>query len=300
LLKECIDGLNIKADGIYIDGTAGGGGHSAAIAQRLKNGRLIAIDKDGAAIEAAGEKLASYPAAKVVRGDFRDMPDILDGLGIPAADGVLLDLGVSSHQLDETSRGFSYRNEAPLDMRMGCEGPTARDVVNNYDTHDLARILREYGEERFACRIARAIAAKRMDRPIETTTELSEIITTAIPAATRREGGHPAKRSFQAIRIEVNGELESLTACIEGMFARLNPAGRFAVITFHSLEDRLVKRQFAAWCKGCECPPHFPVCICGKQPKAAPVTKKPITPSPGELEANNRSRSAKLRIIEKL
>ncbi|MCL2055677.1 MAG: 16S rRNA (cytosine(1402)-N(4))-methyltransferase RsmH [Oscillospiraceae bacterium] len=300
LLRECIDALAVRPDGIYVDGTAGGGGHSAEIARLLTTGRLIAIDKDPSAVEAAGKRLAPFPCAAVVRGDFRDIPEILDSFKIPFADGVLLDLGVSSHQLDDAARGFSYHQDAPLDMRMGGEGISARDVVNTYSAQDLARILRNYGEERFAKRIANAVIREREKSPIETTAQLAELIKSAIPAAARREGGHPAKRSFQAIRIEVNGELDSLSGFMDTALAALSPKGRLAVITFHSLEDRIVSRHFAQWRKGCDCPPHFPVCVCGKQPKVKIISRKPVTPSQQEIEQNNRSRSAKLRVAEKI
>lgn len=300
LLDECIEGLAIKPDGIYIDGTTGGGGHSEAIAKKLDGGRLIAIDKDAAAIKAAGRRLEGYHGVTLVRADFKDMPSVLDNLGIDKVDGILLDLGVSSHQLDTPERGFSYHNEAPLDMRMSGEGISARDVVNTYSERELARILWDYGEEKFSRRIAGKIVQTRADAPIETTTQLAEIIKSGIPAATRREGGHPARRSFQAIRIEVNGEMDCLRDCLEGMFERLNTGGRFVVITFHSLEDRLVKQSFAGYCSGCECPPDFPICVCGKKPRARLVSRKPITAGNLELEANTRSRSAKLRILERL
>ena len=301
LLNECMDGLDIKPDGIYVDGTAGGGGHSSEIAKRLnESGLLIAIDKDTAAIKAAGKRLEDYPNAKIVRGDFKDMRGILAGLEIEAVDGILLDLGVSSHQLDNPERGFSYHSEAPLDMRMSGEGVSAYDIVNNYTTNELARILRDYGEEKFAGRIARKIEEARTESPIETTTQLAEIIKLGIPAAARREGGHPARKSFQAIRIEVNGEMESLSHCLDTMFEKLKVGGRFAIITFHSLEDRMVKRSFAKYCTGCTCPPSFPICVCGKKPKARLVNKKPLTAGAEELEKNARSRSAKLRVLEKI
>ena len=301
LISECMNGLDIKPDGIYVDGTAGGGGHSSEIAKRLnESGLLIAIDKDTAAIKAAGKRLEDYPNAKIVRGDFKDMRGILAGLEIEAVDGILLDLGVSSHQLDNPERGFSYHSEAPLDMRMSGEGVSAYDIVNNYTTNELARILRDYGEEKFAGRIARKIEEARTESPIETTTQLAEIIKLGIPAAARREGGHPARKSFQAIRIEVNGEMESLSHCLDTMFEKLKVGGRFAIITFHSLEDRMVKRSFAKYCTGCTCPPSFPICVCGKKPKARLVNKKPLTAGAEELGKNARSRSAKLRVLEKI
>ena len=301
LLAECLEGLAIKTDGIYADGTAGGGGHSSEIAARLTTGRLIAVDRDPAAIKAAGQRLAAFgERATLVRANYSELADVLEKLEIPAIDGVLLDLGVSSHQLDEAERGFSYHQDAPLDMRMEQSGMSAADVVNTYDERDLARIFREYGEERFAGRIARGITAARQKKPIETTAELVDIIKGNIPAAARREGGHPAKRVFQAIRIEVNAELVHLYDCLAPIFEKLSTGGRFAIITFHSLEDRMVKRAFLELCKGCTCPPSFPICVCGKQPRARLITRKPITAGMDELERNNRSRSAKLRVLEKL
>lgn len=299
LLGQCIDGLAVRPDGIYVDGTAGGAGHSRAIAERLTTGRLIAVDKDPAALRTASERLAGLPA-QVVRGDFREIPAILDSLHIAVVDGILLDLGVSSHQLDTPERGFSYHNDAPLDMRMSGEGRSARDVVNDCPPEELSRIFRQYGEERYAGRIARGIERAREKAPIETTGELVDIIKAAIPAAARREGGHPAKRVFQAIRIFINSELDSLHDVLENAFDRLALGGRFAIITFHSLEDRMVKQAFAGYCRGCTCPPDFPVCVCGKVPRAKLITRKPLTAEPQELEENNRSRSAKLRIVEKL
>jgi len=300
LLKETIDSLNIRPDGIYIDGTAGGAGHSSEIARRLTTGKLIAVDKDPDAIAAATERLKPYPCATVVRNDFRNIKAIAAELGLERVDGILLDLGVSSHQLDEAQRGFSYHNDAPLDMRMSQQGLSARDVVNNYSERDLTRILRDYGEEKFASKIARSIVSIREKAPIETTLELAEIIKNAIPAAKRREGGHPAKRSFQAIRIEVNGELTALEIALDDAFDLLSVGGRLAIITFHSLEDRMCKRQYAAYTEGCTCPPEFPVCVCGKTPRGRLISKKPIVAGEEELAENNRSRSAKLRTIEKL
>ena len=300
LLQECIDNLNIKPDGIYVDGTAGGAGHSREIAKRLTTGRLIAIDKDPDAIKIATERLSTYPCAQVVRGDFKDIPVILDNLGIDKVDGILLDLGVSSHQLDTAERGFSYHAEAKLDMRMSQEGLSAYDVVNGYSQEELTRILRDYSEEKFASKIAWFIVKEREEAPIETTGQLVEIIKKAIPAAARREGGHPAKRTFQAIRIEVNNELGVLRQCISDSFDRLAIDGRFCIITFHSLEDRITKQMFAEFTKGCTCPPEFPICVCGKKPRAKLVSRKPIEPSKEELERNNRSRSSKLRVLEKI
>ena len=300
LLNECIEALNIAPDGIYVDGTAGGAGHSREIAKRLTTGRLIAIDKDPDAIAAATERLAPYPCAQVVQGDFADMDRILAELEIPQVNGILLDLGVSSHQLDRGERGFSYNVDAPLDMRMSQSGLSARDIVNTYSVDELTRILREYGEERFAYKIARNIEKHREQAPIETTFQLVEIIKESIPAPARREGGHPAKRTFQAIRIAVNDELGSVDRMVREAVPRLNPGGRLAVISFHSLEDRIVKNALAAFAKGCTCPPDFPVCVCGKKPQVKLVNKKPIVSGAAELEENPRARSAKLRVAEKL
>lgn len=300
LLNESIEGLDIKPNGIYIDGTAGGAGHSSEIAKRLTSGKLIALDKDPDAIKTAAERLAKYPCATVIRSDFADIPAVLDSLGIDKVDGVLLDLGVSSHQLDDAERGFSYHNEAPLDMRMSQEGMTAYDLVNTASGAELAKILYDYGEEKFTPRIVNAIVDAREIKPIETTTELAEIVRNAVPAAARRDGGHPARKTFQAIRIAVNGELDRLSEALDRAFERLAPGGRFAIITFHSLEDRMVKQAFNEYTKGCTCPPEFPVCVCGKKPRGKLVNKKPIEPSAEEQEYNHRSRSAKLRIIEKL
>ena len=299
LLQECLQALAIKPDGIYVDGTAGGAGHSSRIAQRLETGRLIALDKDPDAVAVATQRLAPYPQAQVVQSDFSQIGEVLDRLGIPYVDGVLLDLGVSSFQLDNPQRGFSYAHEAPLDMRMSKSGMRAWDVVNTYPFEELCRVFREYGEEKFAAPIAKRILHARQSRPIETTGELVELIRAGIPAAARREGGHPAKRVFQAIRIEVNGELDSLSQALDRAFDRLKPGGRLAVITFQSLEDRMVKQRFAALCKGCICPPDFPVCICGRKPRGKLVWRKPVEASPEELAANSRSKSAKLRAIER-
>ena len=302
LLQECMDGLDIKPDGIYIDGTAGGAGHSSEIAKRLdpEKGRLIAFDKDPDAIKVATERLAPYKCAQVVQSDFSQIPSVLDELGIDYVDGILLDLGVSSHQLDTAERGFSYHADAPLDMRMSQSGFSAKDLVNTWDVGSIARILREFGEEKYAFPIAKNIIKFREKKPLETTGELVEIIKASIPAAARREGGHPAKRTFQAIRIAVNGELDSLSQCLDGAFERLAPGGRFCIITFHSLEDRMVKQKFAALTKGCICPPDFPICVCGHKPRAKLPYRKPVEPSKEELEANNRSRSARLRVAERL
>ena len=302
MLAPCMDALAIKPDGIYVDGTAGGGGHSYEIAKRLDKGLLIAIDQDEAAIKAASAKLAPLgERAKVVRNNFCHVSDVLDSLGIEKIDGILLDLGVSSYQLDTPERGFSYMADAPLDMRMDARAEkTAYDVVNTYSEFDLRRILFDYGEERFAPRIASRILQAREAKPIETTGELTAIIKSAIPAAAREGGHHPAKRSFQAIRIEVNAELDVIRPALEAAAKRLNPGGRMAVITFHSLEDRIVKQTFADMASGCTCPRGLPVCVCGKTPTVKVVSRKPILPDEEELASNPRSRSAKLRVAEKL
>lgn len=298
LLDECIEGLSIKPDGIYVDGTAGGAGHSKEIAKRLKTGKLIAIDRDPAAVEAASERLKNYNAV-VVKANYSEIDEVLKNLSINGVDGILLDLGVSSYQLDKAERGFSYHNDAPLDMRMSGEGLSARDVVNTYSYEELSRILFEYGEEKFSRSIASAIVKTRETKPIETTLELAEIIKDSVPQRVRREK-NPCKKTFQAIRIEVNAELEHLNIALDKAFDALNSGGRLCVISFHSLEDRLVKQRFASFCKGCICPPDFPQCVCGKKPRGKLVNRKPISASQDELEVNNRSRSAKLRIIEKI
>ena len=302
LLEECIRSLAIRPDGIYVDGTAGGGGHSYEIARRLTTGRLIAIDQDEAAIKAASAKLSPLgDRATVVRNNFCHVADVLDTLGIDKIDGILLDLGVSSYQLDTPERGFSYMADAPLYMRMDMRAEkNAYHVVNTYSEHDLRRILFDYGEERFAGRIASRIVEARADRPIETTGELTALIKSAIPAAAREGGHHPAKRSFQAIRIEVNSELDVIRPALEAAVNRLEKGGRMAVITFHSLEDRIVKQTFADMASGCTCPKGLPVCVCGKKPLVKVISRKPILPDAEELELNPRSRSAKLRVAEKL
>ncbi|RPF48000.1 16S rRNA (cytosine1402-N4)-methyltransferase [Hydrogenoanaerobacterium saccharovorans] len=299
MLNECIEALNIKPDGIYVDGTAGGAGHSSHIAAKLTTGRLLALDKDPDAVRTATERLAEYSCAQVVQSDFAQLPQVLDSLGIDKVDGILLDLGVSSHQLDTAERGFSYLQDAKLDMRMSQSGVSAYDIVNTYSADDLARILREFGEEKFAWKIAQNIVKDREKAPVETTLQLLEIIKKSVPAAVKREG-NPGKKTFQAIRIAVNGELESLSTALDTAFDRLNTGGRFAVITFHSLEDRMVKQKFAAYTKGCICPPDFPICVCGRTPKGKLTPRKPIEPTAQELEVNRRSRSARLRVIEKL
>ena len=298
LLEQCLDGLDIKPDGIYFDGTCGGAGHSREIAKRLTTGRLIGIDRDPDAVAVASERLSGLPA-QVVRGNYSEIKQIADDLGICGADGILLDLGVSSYQLDNSERGFSYHNDAPLDMRMSKEGTSARDIVNEYSKEQLTNILYEYGEEKFAPRIAETIIKRRSEKPVETTTELADIVRDSIPAKFRRDK-NPCKKTFQAIRIAVNYEFDHLDRALDEGFELLKPGGRFCIITFHSLEDRIVKQRFAGWCKGCTCPPDFPVCVCGNKPKGKLVCRKPLEASEEELEANPRSRSAKLRIIEKL
>ena len=299
MLEPCMEGLNIRPDGIYVDGTAGGAGHSSEIARRLTTGRLISLDQDPDAVETASQRLSQFPCAQVVRANFRDMRQVLDTLGIDRVDGVLLDLGVSSHQLDTAELGFSYQKDAPLDMRMSQEGVSARDLVNEAPAAELARIFREYGEEKFAWQIARNIVRRREQAPIERTMELAEIIKSSMPAAARREK-NPCKRSFQALRIAVNSELDALSQGIDAAFDSLSPGGRLCVITFHSLEDRMVKQKFADLCRGCICPPDFPVCVCGHTPAGKLPSRKPILPDEEELAANRRSQSAKLRVIEKI
>ena len=302
LLWECIDGLDIKPDGIYVDGTLGGAGHSAQIAKRLDTGRLIGIDRDRVALQAAGERLAPYSGnVTLVHSNFSEIKQVLRDLDIPGVDGILLDLGVSSPQLDDGQRGFSYMADAPLDMRMNRSDPlSAYEVVNRWPYEELRRILYDYGEERYAPRIAAAICARREEKPIETTLELVDIIRGAMPAAALREKQHPAKRSFQAIRIAVNDELGAVEKVMRDAIDCLNPGGRLAIITFHSLEDRIVKNGMADAAKGCTCPPSFPVCVCGKKPRVKLITRKPIISGDEELEQNPRARSAKLRVCEKL
>ena len=303
LLQECIDALNIRPDGIYLDGTLGGAGHSSQIARRLtEGGRLIGVDRDRTALAAAKERLAPYAdRVTLVHSNFAEIDAILDSLGIPAVDGMLFDLGVSSPQLDDTSRGFSYMADAPLDMRMDKDDAlTAGEVVNTWPQGELRRILYDYGEERYAPQIAAAICRAREKAPVETTLELVDIIRSAMPAQALREKQHPAKRSFQAIRIAVNDELGAVSRMMQAAVGRLNPGGRLAVITFHSLEDRIVKSEMQQAARGCTCPPEFPVCVCGKKPLVKLVTRKPIVSGPAELEENPRARSAKLRVAEKL
>lgn len=298
LLAETIEGLDIKPEGVYIDGTCGGGGHSLEIAKRLSGGRLLGIDRDPDAVSAASEKLAGY-SAKVVRGNYSDIKSIAEAEGISAADGILLDLGVSSHQLDTLERGFSYHGDAPLDMRMSQEGRTAADLVNTLPEEELSKIMFEYGEEKFSRKIAGLIVKRRTESPINITAQLAEIICEAVPAKFKRDK-NPCKKVFQAFRIAVNCEFDHLDKGLDEAFGLLKSGGRLCVITFHSLEDRIVKQRFAGFCKGCICPPDFPQCVCGRTPEGKLVNRKPIEASPEELEANNRSRSAKLRIIEKI
>ena len=301
LLRECLEGLRIRPDGIYLDGTLGRAGHSLEIVRRLTTGRLIALDRDETALEAARERLAPYlERVTLIHTNFSRLEAALDEAGVDKADGMLFDLGVSSPQLDEAQRGFSYRLDAPLDMRMDTTAAlTAREVVNTWSEEALRRILSEYGEERYAGRIAAAIVRRRAERPIETTLELVEVIRGAMPAAALREKQHPAKRSFQAIRIAVNGELDELPPMLEAAARRLKSGGRLAVITFHSLEDRIVKQTLKTLATGCTCPPEFPVCVCGKKPRMTLINRKPITAGPEELQDNPRSRSAKLRLAER-
>lgn len=298
LLDECIDGLNIKPDGVYIDGTVGGAGHSKEIAKRLTTGRLIGIDRDPEAVSVARERLKGFNA-EVIEANFSELDGIMKEKEIPKADGILLDLGVSSHQLDEAQRGFSYHSDAVLDMRMSKAGISAKDIVNTYSYESLANIIFEYGEEKFSRQIAHAIVKNREEKEIETTSELADIIRSAVPQKARREK-NPCKKTFQAIRIAVNDELGHISAALDKAFDALSVGGRLCVISFHSLEDRLVKQRFKEFCRGCVCPPDFPVCVCGKTPRGALVNKKPIEPGAHELEKNKRSKSAKLRIIEKI
>ena len=301
LLDACIQALNIRPDGVYVDGTLGRAGHSMEIARRLTTGRLICIDRDQAAIDAAQVRLAPWlDRVTLVRSNFSELGEILSGAGVSGADGMLFDLGVSSPQLDDASRGFSYMQDAPLDMRMDTSAPlSAYEVVNTWSQEELRRILYEYGEERYAPAIAKAIVRARETAPVNTTLELVEIIRGAMPPAALREKQHPAKRSFQAIRIAVNGELDALPPMLEAAVDGLNPGGRLAVITFHSLEDRIVKRTLADLAKGCTCPPEFPVCVCGRKPRVRLVNRKPVTADGAELADNPRARSAKLRVAEK-
>ena len=302
LLDETIESLNIKPNGIYVDGTLGGGGHSYEIAKRLTDGgRLIGIDQDEDAIRVAKERLSEFAdRVTIVRDNYCNMPKVLDELGISKVDGILLDIGVSSYQLDEAERGFTYKQDAPLDMRMDQrQEMTAKDIVNGYSEEDLYRIIRDYGEDKFAKNIAKHIVQARQIKPVETTFELDEIIKAAIPMKFRATGGHPAKKTFQAIRIELNRELEVLDESIDAMTDLLNDNGRLCIITFHSLEDRIVKTRFRKNENPCTCPPDFPVCVCGKKPKGKVITRKPIVPDEEELEENKRAKSSKLRVFER-
>ncbi len=302
LLDETIESLNIKPNGIYVDGTLGGGGHSYEIAKRLTDGgRLIGIDQDEDAIRAAKERLSEFAdRVTIVRDNYCNMPKVLDELGVSKVDGILLDIGVSSYQLDEAERGFTYKQDAPLDMRMDQrQEMTAKDIVNGYSEEDLYRIIRDYGEDKFAKNIAKHIVQARQVKPVETTFELDEIIKAAIPMKFRATGGHPAKKTFQAIRIELNRELEVLDESIDAMTDLLNDNGRLCIITFHSLEDRIVKTRFRKNENPCTCPPDFPVCVCGKKPKGKVITRKPIVPDEEELKENKRAKSSKLRVFER-
>ena len=298
LFNETIEGLNIKPDGIYVDGTAGGAGHSKEIAKRLNGGRLIALDRDPDAVAVATERLKNLPAT-VVHSNYADMKAALNSLGVEKVDGVLLDLGVSSWQLDNGDRGFSYHADASLDMRMSKSGPSAADLLNTLGVQEITDILRNYGEEKFAYKIAMNVVKEREKKPITTTLQFAEIISRSYPAAAKRDG-HPARKSFQAVRIAVNNEFEAETEGIKAAFDLLKPGGRLSVITFHSLEDRLVKNLFQEFCKGCICPSEIPVCVCGRTPKGTLIVRKPIIPTDKEINENPRSRSAKLRVVEKL
>ncbi|MCI6811396.1 MAG: 16S rRNA (cytosine(1402)-N(4))-methyltransferase RsmH [Lachnospiraceae bacterium] len=301
LLEETIEGLNIRPDGIYIDGTLGGGGHTFEICKRLTSGRVIGIDQDEAAIQAAGERLKAFEdKVTIVRSNYSDLKSILEQQHIQKADGIILDLGVSSYQLDNAERGFSYQSDSLLDMRMDRRQTlTAREIVNGYSEMELYRIIRDYGEDQFAKNIAKHIVQARKEKPIETTGQLNEVIKAAIPAKIRAVGGHPSKRTFQAIRIECNRELEVLKDSLEDMIELLSPQGRLCIITFHSLEDRIVKTMFRRNENPCICPPHFPACVCGLQARGRVITRKPILPSEEEMQENSRSKSAKLRIFER-
>lgn len=299
LLAQCLEGLAIQPDGIYLDGTAGGAGHSKEIAARLTTGRLFSLDQDPDAVQTARERLGGLPAT-VVQANFRDAGRVLAQQGVAGLSGALLDLGVSSHQLDETARGFSYQGDAPLDMRMSQAGPTAEDLLAGASREELARILKEYGEEPYAWQIAGKLVAARQTQPIATTAQLMQLVASAVPPAVRRKEKNPARRTFQALRIAVNGELDALSEGMDAIFDALLPGGRFCIITFHSLEDRLVKQRFKQWATACTCPPEFPVCVCGGKARGRLITKKPIEAAPEEQAENRRARSAKLRVIEKL
>ena len=300
LFHETMEALAVRPDGVYIDGTAGGGGHSQAILDRLTTGRLLSIDQDPDAVRTVTERFAGDPRSLVRRANFAQMAAVAAEAGISRADGVLLDIGVSSYQLDTPERGFSYHSDAPLDMRMSQEGPTAADLVNRLSWQELAGIFRKYGEEKYARPIAQGIVKAREEESIRTTLQLAELVKASVPAAVRREPGHPARKTFQALRIAVNGELDKLSEGLDAAFSLLKPGGRLAVITFHSLEDRMVKQRMASWCEGCTCPPDFPVCVCGKKPMARLLYKRGLAPDAEELQQNPRSRSARLRACEKL
>ncbi|HOO25537.1 MAG TPA: 16S rRNA (cytosine(1402)-N(4))-methyltransferase RsmH [Clostridiales bacterium] len=298
-LNEALDALRINPDGVYVDCTAGGGGHSQEILNRLSaKGRLLSIDRDPQAIDALKERFGSCEKVKIIHDNYSEIKNIVSDNGLEAVDGILVDLGVSSHQLDSVERGFSYHNDAPLDMRMSMEGTSAYDIVNTWPQKALQKIIYQYGEEKFAPAISKAIVKYRQNKPIESTVELAEVIKSALPAAVRREGGHPARKTFQAIRIEVNGEMEKLNTALEDMFDLLKPGGRLAVISFHSLEDRVVKQTFNSFTVGCVCPRQFPVCVCGQKPRGV-LPFKLIKPTQTQIEENQRCRSAKLRCIEK-
>lgn len=299
LLNETIESLDIKPDGIYIDGTAGGGGHSSEIAKRLTTGKLVCIDQDPDAIQVLTKRFENNKNVTIVKSNFSEIPSVIEELKIPAPDGVLMDIGVSSHQLDTAERGFSYHNDAPLDMRMSQSGTTAADLVNTLSFNELVHILSAYGEEKFAKNIVRSIERERAKAPITTTLQLAEIVKESYPAAKRRDG-HPARKTFQALRIAVNGELDRLSEGLDNAFSSLALGGRLSIITFHSLEDRMVKQRMLKWCESCTCPKDFPVCVCGKTPNAKLITRKPIEAGEDELEENPRSRSAKLRCCEKI
>lgn len=299
LLEETVSGLNIKPNGIYVDGTAGGGGHSAEILKRLDSGRLVSIDRDPDAVRAVRQRFKDNENSIIIKGNFSDMKELLEDRGIRSVDGVLLDVGVSSYQLDSPRRGFSFHEDAPLDMRMSQSGVTAADLVNSLPQKELARIIYTYGEEKYADSISKAIVRERETQPVTTTLRLAQLVKSSVPEKYRRSG-HPARKTFQALRIEVNGELSALKKGIEEAFELLAAGGRLAVITFHSLEDRIVKQTMANWFQGCTCPPDFPVCVCGKKPQAKAITHKPVVATAQELQENPRARSAKLRICEKL
>lgn len=299
MLSETVDGLAVRPDGIYIDGTSGMGGHSAEILKKLTSGKLVSIDQDPDAIAVLSERFRGNPNSIIIKGNFSEMDKLFLSAGFKKADGILLDIGVSSLQLDKTERGFSFHKDAPLDMRMSQEGQTAAELINSLPFSELVRIIFKFGEEKYAKSIARAIETARGIKPVETTGELAEIIKSAVPQKVRRDG-HPARKTFQAIRIALNGELEKLSEGLDKAFELLSENGRLAVIDFHSIEDGIVKKKMASWCVGCVCPPDFPICICGKKPKARLITKKPVVPTDNEIKENMRSRSAKLRICEKL